>query len=269
MVLYPVACIFSQSHLISKVIQNRPLTFALLEFSSVMQRRVATASPKHHLRSTSASSAHTFAAVACQCVVNLLPPEERESNAVRVNCHQCQRSETDVLWLWSTVLLTVSFTSWSHALFKLCCIDVLLLHPSVAPPHPCLSVSLSLVHLFSIVVSLSHSLRRFCSVAPCSDWFVVMGLTLSSPESGVALFLLFSCRSLHPAFPSILRWQHSLGCICQSLRRCFGFYLSTVSELHVFIHIWCHALWWKWIGVYWEKGTKRVWLCSKPSELPT
>lgn len=205
------------------------------------------------------------------------PPEERESNAVHANCQQCQRRETDVLWLWSTVLQTVSFTvlllflcldptrslqtvmRWSVAVAPLCCAS----SSSLVP------ISLSLVRSFSILVSLSHSLRRFCSVAPCSDWFVVMGLTLSSPESGVALFLLFSCRSLHPAFPSVLRWQRSLGCICQSLRRCLGFYLSTVSELHVFIHIWCRALWWKWIGVYWEKDTKRVWLCSKLSELST
>lgn len=182
------------SFLITKVIQYHQLTFALPEFSSVMQRRVATASPKHHLRST---SAQTFVAFACQRVVNLPPPEERESNTVRANCQQCQRSETDVLWLWSTVLLTVSFTvlflflslqtvmRWSVADAPLCCASTSFL----VPP-------LSLVRFFSIFVSLSHSLRRFCSVAPCSDWSVVMGLTLSSPESGDALFCFLVVLSI-------------------------------------------------------------------------
>lgn len=209
---------------------------------------------------------------------NLLPPW-----GAWIKCCPCKLSAVPVEW--NRCPLTLIYCpancflhclaafplSWSHTLssncdvLKCCRCTPLLRLLILACPH----LSLSLVCSFSILVSLSHSLRRFCSVAPCSDWFVVMGLTLSSPESGVALFLLFSCRSLHPAFPSILRWQRSLGCICQSLRRCFGFYLSTVSELHVFIHIWCRALWWKWIGVYWEKDTKRVWLCSKPSELPT
>ncbi len=242
-----------------------------------MQHRVATASPKHHLRATSASSAHTFAAVACQCVVNLLPPLRSVNQMLSMQTVSSasgvkqMSSDFDLLSckLFPSLYCCFSSVLIPHALFKLWCVEVLPLHPSVAPPHPRLSPSLSLVRSFSILVFLSHSLRRFCSVAPCSDWFVVMGLTLSSPESGVALFLLFSCRSLHPAFPSILRWQRSLGCICQSLRRCLGFYLSTVSELHVFIHIWCRALWWKWIGVYWEKDTKRVWLCSKLSELST
>lgn len=130
------------SHSITKVIQHCLLTFALQEFSSVMQRRVATASPKHRLRST---SAHTFAAVARQC--KHCPC-----------CQQRQRSETDVL-------LTVSLIT--HTLCSNC--DALLpLHPSVAPPHPRLSPSLSLSRslllYLSLPLSLTAAVLQCCSL---------------------------------------------------------------------------------------------------------
>ncbi len=224
--------------MISKVIQYRPLTFALPEFLSVMQRRVGTASPKHHLRSTSASSAHTFAAVACQCVVNLLPPW-----GAGIKRCPCKLSAVPAEWnrrpltlIYCPANCLAAFPlSWSHTLsFKLWCSEVLPLHPSVAPPHPrlspSLSLSLSLVRSFSILVSLSHTLRRFCSVAPCSDWFVVIGLTLSSLESGVALFLLFSCRSLHPAFQSRLH----LSVPAETLRVIFKHYVG-VACFHSYL----------------------------------
>lgn len=150
--------------------------------------------------------------------------------------------------------------SLAHSLFELWCIEVLPMHPSVAPPKTLLvpPLSRSLLLYLRLPLSLTAAVLQCCSLL----WLVCRnGVNPFLPREW-GCTLLFSCRSLHPAFPSILRWKRS-----QSLRRCFGFYLNTVSELHVFIHIWCRALWWKWICVYWEKDTKRMWLCYKPSEL--
>lgn len=118
------------------------------------------------------------------------------------------------------------------------------MHPSVAPPKPCLS-PLSLVRSFSIFVSLSHSLRRFCSVALCSDWSVVMGLTLSSPESGDALFCFLvvllsiqlfplSCDGsavsarLHLSVPEEMLWFLFKHCVRVA---CFHSYLMPCSVM--------------------------------------
>ncbi len=248
-----------------------------------MQHRVGTASPKHNLRSTSASSAHTFAAVACQCVVNLLPP--RGAGIKRCPCKlpavpaEWNRRPLTLIYCPANCLAVLiphalfqTVMQWSVAVAPLCCaassslvqslsvslsqslslfasrlsplsraarllsLSLSCFSPTLSRSLLSLSLSLlslsplSLVRSFSILVSLSHTLRRFCSVAPCSDWFVVIGLTLSSPESGVALFLLFSCRSLHPAFQSRLH----LSVPAETLRVIFKHYVG-VACFHSYL----------------------------------
>lgn len=144
------------------------------------------------------------------------------------------------------------------AFFCSCCLQTVMCWSVGDAPLCCASSSLLSLVRSSIFVSLSLSLRRFCSVALRSDWSGVMGLTLSSPESGDALSSF--CFLVIQLFPSILRSASVSPCGDAS-----GFYLNTVSELRVFIHIWCSALWWKWICVYWERGTeKECGSASKP-----
>lgn len=135
-------------------------------------------------------------------------------------------------------LASFSLSSNCDALKCCRCTPLLRLHIFSCPP------SLSLVHCFSIFVSLSHSLRRFCSVAPCSDWSVVMGLTLSSPESGDALFCFLvvlsiqlfplSCDGsavsarLHLSVPAEMLWFLFKHCVRVA---CFHSYLMSCSVM--------------------------------------
>lgn len=168
----------------------------------------------HHLRSTSASSAHTFSAVACQCVVNLLPPW-----GAGIKCCPCKLSAVPAEWNRRPLTLIycpancfllclAAFSlSWSYTrslsncdAVKCCRWTPLLRLLILACPH--LSLSRPLLLYLSLPLSHTAAVLQCCSLL----WLVCCNRVNSflPGEWGCTLpfvFLSFSPSSfsLHPA----------------------------------------------------------------------